>query len=65
MAKSDFGLSANSKATLRCITREEEELRWQYSRSKKKCKKLGVKKMTLKEFDMKLKRLKERGLFKR
>ena len=63
MAKSDHGLPANSKATPRCISREEEELRWRYGRSKEECRKLGIKKMTLAEFNVKLNKLKKQGLF--
>ena len=55
MAKSDCGLPANSKATKRCITREEEELRWWYA----------TQPMTFAEFERRYKELKHKGLIKR
>lgn len=55
MAKSDHGLPANSKATPRCISREEEELNWKYCYTK----------MTFREYARRFNELKRRGLIKR
>jgi len=51
MAKSDCGLPANSHATQRCISREEEDLNWMFA--------LG--KIDMKEWKRRRKRLKAEG----
>lgn len=55
MAKSDHGLPARSGATQRCITREEEELRWWYA----------TQPMTFAEYTRRMKALKRKGLVRR
>jgi len=51
MAKSDYGLPANSKATPLATSREEEDLRWL----------LATGEITLKEFEEQYRKLKQQG----
>lgn len=53
--KSEHGLPARSGATKRCITREEEELRWRYADTN----------MTFLEYERQMNALRHKGLVKR